>query len=53
MRFTKCPYCGRWHPVRAWANILCPCGAKYYIHTREWWDRTRLNSKKEDTYDNT
>lgn len=35
----KCPYCGRTHYVAPHLNVICPCGAKYYIHLREWWSR--------------
>lgn len=35
----KCPFCGRINVNRAHINILCPCGAKYYIHNNEFWER--------------
>lgn len=35
----RCPFCGKWHIQSMHLNIICPCGAKYYIHTGEWLDR--------------
>lgn len=38
-RITICPFYGNVQATRPWLNVLCPCGAKFYIHNREWWDR--------------
>ena len=38
-RLVRCPFCGRTHVLRPWLNLVCPCGAKYYIHNKEWWER--------------
>lgn len=34
-----CPFCGREHLQRMSINIICPCGAKYYFHKKQWIDR--------------
>lgn len=39
MREIRCPFCKRLNVTRALLNVLCPCGAKYYIHNGEFWDR--------------
>lgn len=49
MRFKKCPFCGRGHFVKSYMNVICSCGAKYYFSTDDWLDRTRTNSRKEDS----
>ena len=36
-----CPFCGQTHFQRIRINIICPCGAKYYFHKREWLNRER------------
>lgn len=36
---VTCPFCKRYHFVSSHINIICPCGSKFYINTREWWDR--------------
>ena len=38
-RLTVCPFCKKVHKTPFWLNVLCNCGAKYYINTNEWWDR--------------
>lgn len=35
----KCPFCGKEHEQRAWLNIICDCGAKYYLIWNVWIDR--------------
>lgn len=47
-RTTTCPFCGNVQTTRYWLNVLCPCGAKFYIHNREWWDRKTGAVKKEE-----
>lgn len=39
MRQIKCPFCECVNVVSAHINVLCPCGAKYYIHNDEFWNR--------------
>lgn len=39
MREIKCPFCGCLHIKPACINVLCSCGAKYYIHNGEFWER--------------
>lgn len=39
MRKITCPFCRHQIIARAHVNVLCPCGAKYYIYTKEFWDR--------------
>ena len=39
MRIITCPFCGKEHVSSAYVNVICPCGAKYYIHNNEFWDR--------------
>ena len=39
MRDVTCPFCGERNLARWHLNVLCTCGAKFYIHTYEWWDR--------------
>lgn len=38
-RIVTCPFCKRYHMVPYYLNVICSCGAKYYINTREWLDR--------------
>ena len=38
-RISTCPFCKRAHVTPIWLNVICSCGAKFYIHTNEWWDR--------------
>ena len=38
-RLIVCPFCKRQNVANAWVNVLCPCGAKFYIHNNEFWDR--------------
>lgn len=47
-RIVKCPFCGTKHATRPWLNVLCPCGAKYYVRDREWWDRVTGKIVKEE-----
>ena len=47
----KCPFCGTSHDVKPHLNIICPCGAKYYINTKEWWDRTTGEKMSQCVYD--
>ena len=35
----KCPFCGKEHEQRAWLNIICNCGAKYYFRNNVWLNR--------------
>lgn len=39
MREIKCPFCDCTNIIAAHLNVLCPCGAKYYIHNNEFWER--------------
>lgn len=39
MRVIECPFCGHKNVARSWLNVLCPCGAKYYISDNTFWDR--------------
>ena len=43
MRVINCPFCGTQNISRYHLNVLCSCGAKYYIHNGEWWDRKNGN----------
>ena len=38
-RESTCPFCGKKHITHTWLNVICPCGAKFYIHTHEWLNR--------------
>lgn len=38
-RVIECPFCGHKNVVRPHINVLCPCGAKYYISDNTFWDR--------------
>ena len=39
MRIIRCPFCNEQNIARWNINVLCSCGAKFYIHNYEWWDR--------------
>lgn len=39
MREIRCPFCTHIIVTHACVNALCLCGAKYYIHNGEFWDR--------------
>lgn len=39
MKFKRCPFCGAIHIWRPHLNIICQCGAKYYIHLNTWLNR--------------
>ena len=38
-RKSTCPFCGNEHVTAQWLNVLCECGAKFYVNTHEWMDR--------------
>ena len=50
MRKITCPFCDRRHVIAAHLNVLCSCGAKYYIHNGEFWDRKDGNVVKQVPY---
>ena len=39
VRIIDCPFCSQQNVARAYINVLCRCGAKFYIHNNEFWDR--------------
>ena len=47
----KCPFCGTEHDVKPHLNIICLCGAKYYIHTKEWWNRATGEKVSQRVYE--
>jgi len=47
----KCPFCGSKHDEKPHLNIICSCGAKYYIHTQEWWSRTTGEKMSQRVYE--
>lgn len=47
-RISTCPFCGNVNVTRPHINVICPCGAKFYIHTQEWWDRKTGTVVKEE-----
>jgi hypothetical protein len=38
-RVITCPFCNRVNTANVCVNVICSCGAKFYIRTKEWWDR--------------
>lgn len=52
MKLVNCPFCWRSHLAYDHMNVLCPCGAKYYVATKEWRERRglkRIIKDKEET----
>lgn len=49
-RESTCPFCGKEHVTAQWLNVICPCGAKFYVNTHEWLDRNtgRIIKVKEE-----
>lgn len=39
VRIITCPFCGKENVARAHLNVICSCGAKFYISNNEFWDR--------------
>ena len=38
-RDSVCPFCGKRHITLMYINIICDCGAKFYVRTCEWLNR--------------
>jgi hypothetical protein len=38
-RVITCPFCLKQNVARAHLNVICSCGAKFYIFNNEFWDR--------------
>ena len=49
-RESTCPFCGKEHVTAQWLNVICSCGAKFYINTHEWWDRKTGRIIKEEAH---
>lgn len=39
VRVISCPFCYKQHVANRHINVICGCGAKYYVNTNEFWDR--------------
>lgn len=39
VRVITCPFCLKQCVANRHINVICECGAKYYINTHEFWDR--------------
>lgn len=47
MELLTCPFCKRKHFTRPYLNILCHCGAKFYMNDRTWLNRKTGEKIKE------
>lgn len=47
MQLLTCPFCKRKHFTRPHLNVLCHCGAKFYIHNGLWLNRKTGEEVKE------
>ena len=50
MREIVCPFCGCKNVASKNVNVICTCGAKYYIHNGEFWNRKNGNIVKNAPY---
>lgn len=38
-RITRCPFCKKYHRTPRYLNVICSCGAKFYVNNGQWLDR--------------